>query len=130
MSQESSPWERKAKHRRVAKKSWPSNRAEILQSGLLTIRRSAQFHRFLAAFVMLPTETEGAVMVAVESRAGEVFIGQPGYPVATLNELAREADAARRERQFRDESARLGDPGRAFFLIGRACATATCKSAT
>jgi len=47
---------------------------------------------------MLPTETEGAVMVAVESRAGEVFIGQPGYPVATLNELAREADAARRER--------------------------------
>jgi hypothetical protein len=27
-----------------------------------------------------------------------VFIGQPGYPVATLNELAREADAARRER--------------------------------
>ena len=48
---------------------------------------------------MLPTETEGAVMVAVESQAGEVlFIGQPGYPVATLNELAREANAARRER--------------------------------
>jgi hypothetical protein len=48
---------------------------------------------------MLPTGTEGAVMVAVESQAGGVlFIGQPGYPVATLNELAREADAARRER--------------------------------
>ena len=48
---------------------------------------------------MLPTETEGAVMVAVESQAGEVlFIGQPGSPVAALNELAREADAARRER--------------------------------
>jgi len=37
-------------------------------------------------------------MVAVESQAGEVLIGQPGYPVGTLNELAREADAARRER--------------------------------
>jgi hypothetical protein len=48
---------------------------------------------------MLPTETGGAVMVAVESQAGEVlFIGQPGYPVVTLNELAREANAARRER--------------------------------
>ena len=98
MSQESNPWERKAKHAELRKKAGPRTRAEILQSGLLTIRRSGQVQRFLAAFVMLPTETEGAVMVAVESRAGEVFIGQPGYPVATLNELAREADAARRER--------------------------------
>ena len=37
-------------------------------------------------------------MVAGESQAGELFKGQPAYPVATLNELAREADAARRER--------------------------------
>ena len=82
----------------VAKKAGARTGAGILQSGLLTSRRSAQFQRFSAAFVMLPTETEGAVMVAVESQAGEVLIGQPGYPVATLNELAREADAARRER--------------------------------
>ena len=98
MTQESNPWEREANALSCEKKAGARTRAGILQSGLLTSRRSAQFQRFSAAFVMLPTETEGAVMVAVESQAGEVFIGQPGYPVATLNELAREADAARRER--------------------------------
>jgi hypothetical protein len=98
MSQESNPLERKAKHAELRKKADPRTTAGMLQSGRPTSRRSAQFQSFSAAFVMLPTETEGAVMVAVESRAGEVFIGQPGYPVATLNELAREADAARRER--------------------------------
>ena len=92
-------WEREAKHAEMRKKAGAATRAGILQSGLLTTRRSARFQSFAAAFFMLPTETEGAVMVAVESQAGEVlFIGQPGYPVATLNELAREADAARRER--------------------------------
>ena len=97
--EESSEQPMGTKARRVAKKDGARTRAGILQSGLLTSRRSAQFQRFSAAFVMLPTGTEGAVMVAVESQAGGVlFIGQPGYPVATLNELAREADAARRER--------------------------------
>jgi len=82
MSQVSNPWERK--HAELRKKDDARTRAGILQSGLLTSRRSAQFQRFSAAFVMLPTGTEGAVMVAVESQAGEtLFIGQPGYPVAT-----------------------------------------------
>jgi hypothetical protein len=99
MSQESNPWERKAEQAELRKKGGARTRAGILQSGLLISRRSAKCQRFSAAFVMLPTETGGAVMVAVESQAGEVlFIGQPGYPVATLNELARQADAARRER--------------------------------
>jgi hypothetical protein len=88
----------RGKRAELRKKRWRSNQSGILQSELLTSQRSAKFQRFSAAFVMLPTETEGAVMVAVESQAGELFIGQPGYPVATLNELAREADAARRER--------------------------------
>ena len=95
MSQESKTWE----HAELRKEVGARTRAGILQSGLLTSRRFAKFQRFSAAFVMLPTGNEGAVMVAAESQAGEVlFIGQPGYPVATLNELAREADAARRER--------------------------------
>ena len=99
MSQEGNPWERKAEQAELRKKAGAATKAGILQIGLLTSRRSAKFQRFSAAFVMLPTETEGAVMVAVESQAGEVlFIGQPGPPVAALNELAREADAARRER--------------------------------
>lgn len=54
---------------------------------------------FPAVSIIRPTETEGAAMGAVESLIGDgLFIGQPGSFFATLKELAREADAARRER--------------------------------
>ena len=73
--------------------------AGILLSGLLTSRQSARFQGSSAALLLLPTETGGAVMGVREPQgAEELFIGQPRYLVATPNKLAREADAARRER--------------------------------
>jgi hypothetical protein len=52
-----------------------------------------------AVSIIRPTETEGAAMGAVQSFIDDgLFIGQSSVFFRTLKELAREADAARRER--------------------------------
>lgn len=54
---------------------------------------------FPAVSIIRPTETEGAAMGAVQSFIDDgLFIGQSRAFFRTLKELAREADAARRER--------------------------------
>jgi hypothetical protein len=56
--------------------------------------------KFPAVSIIRPTETEGAAMGAVQSFIDDgLFIGQSSAFFRTLKELAREADAARRERQ-------------------------------
>jgi len=55
--------------------------------------------KFPAVSIIRPTETEGAAMSAVQSLIDDgLFIGQSSAFFRTLKELAREADAARRER--------------------------------
>ena len=55
--------------------------------------------KFPAVSIIRPTETEGATMGAVQSFIDDgLFIGQSSAFFRTLKELAREADAARRER--------------------------------
>jgi hypothetical protein len=55
--------------------------------------------KFPAVSIIRPTETEGAAMGAVQSFIDDgLFIGQSSAFFRTLKELAREADAARRER--------------------------------
>jgi hypothetical protein len=55
--------------------------------------------KFPAVSIIRPTETEGAAMGAVQSFIDDgLFIGQSSAFFRTLTELAREADAARRER--------------------------------
>ena len=55
--------------------------------------------KFPAVSIIRPTETEGAAMGAVQSFIDDgLFIGQSSAFYRTLKELAREADAARRER--------------------------------
>ena len=75
-----------------------TSRRSFMRRGLAVGGAGAIDRKFPRVSIIRPTETRGAAMGALKSFVDDgLFIGQPPEFFALLTQLAREADAARRE---------------------------------